>query len=229
MQRQCAPAATGFDHPFAGLQAEFPADMVHLRHLGLLEPDRWLGKIGAGVEQLPVEPQAIEIVAKVVMVVDVGGGLSTQIGTRRMHEAQKIIAQTLSGSLRGKDRLDQRDKVAFHLKVAATVQLAKLKLRVEHQPHQGVGIAQMQLDQFLASACACACAATGDHRPIPGDQGHGRITQRPEHGVEHPAFHCGDGPSAAIAVWRIGTQCNAQRVAGFLLGGLHLAHSRHLP
>ena len=56
VQRQRAPAAAGLDHRFARPQPELAADMVHLRHLGLLERHRRLGEISARVEQLLVEP-----------------------------------------------------------------------------------------------------------------------------------------------------------------------------
>jgi len=71
VQRQHTPAATGFDHPLTGLQPEFATDMIHLRHLRLHQLGGWLGKICAGVEQLSIQPQTKELIAKVIVVVNV--------------------------------------------------------------------------------------------------------------------------------------------------------------
>ena len=71
VQRQRAPAAARFDHRFAGREAQLAADVVELRCLRLLQRHRGVGKIGAGVDHVPVEPELVEIVADVVMVVDI--------------------------------------------------------------------------------------------------------------------------------------------------------------
>ncbi len=62
-----------------------------------------------------------------------------------MHQAQKSTTPAPPDSLRGKDRFDQRHQIAFNFKSTATIQLAKLVLRVERQTDQHGGIAQMQI------------------------------------------------------------------------------------
>ncbi len=68
---QRPPAAASLHHPVTGLEAEFAADVIELRLLGLLDGEVGLRIVRAGVLHLAIEPQAIEFIAQIVMVVDV--------------------------------------------------------------------------------------------------------------------------------------------------------------
>ena len=67
-----APAAPRLHHPLPGPERELPADVVHLGPLGLLEGGVLVRVVRARVDHLLVEPEPVEIVAEVVVVVDVG-------------------------------------------------------------------------------------------------------------------------------------------------------------
>ena len=71
-QREAAPAAAGLDDALAGLQLQLAADVMHLRLLRLLDRHRGIREVRAGVlQRLAVEPQLVEVVAEVVVVVNV--------------------------------------------------------------------------------------------------------------------------------------------------------------
>ena len=67
-----APAAPCLDHALPGPQLELPAHMVHLGLLRFLEGGVLARVVGAGVHHFLVEPEPIEVVADIVVVVDVG-------------------------------------------------------------------------------------------------------------------------------------------------------------
>ena len=72
VQREAAPAATRLEHALAGPQPQLAADVVHLGALRGLQRHAGLGEIGAGVlHRLAVEPGGVEVVAEVVVPVDV--------------------------------------------------------------------------------------------------------------------------------------------------------------
>jgi hypothetical protein len=75
-QHKSAPAAADVKETIAWLQVELAADEFEL--LFLCEIERIFGRpeIGAGIDAIPVQPKAVELVAHVVMMLDglaVGG------------------------------------------------------------------------------------------------------------------------------------------------------------
>jgi hypothetical protein len=71
VERHAAPAAADLEHALAGLEQELGRDVALLGGLRLLERLVAGGEVGAGILHVPVEPQAVEGVAEVVMVRDV--------------------------------------------------------------------------------------------------------------------------------------------------------------
>jgi len=75
-QDQSAPTAADVEEAFAGLQIEFAADVFEFLLLGEIERIIRSPEIGAGVDPIPVEPETVELVAHVVVMLDrlaVGG------------------------------------------------------------------------------------------------------------------------------------------------------------
>ena len=67
---------SGLDHPLPRAKLEFLADAMHLGNLRLLERAALIREIRAGIHHLLIEPQAVEVVAEIVVAVDVlSGGL----------------------------------------------------------------------------------------------------------------------------------------------------------
>src|SRR5207245_2078730 len=71
VQGQCAPPAPRLHDRLARAQADLAADVLELGHLRFLEPRLRAGEVRAGVHELLVQPEAVEVVADVVVVVDV--------------------------------------------------------------------------------------------------------------------------------------------------------------
>src|SRR5215831_14720230 len=71
VHRQHPPATSGLDHALAGPEAKLAAHVVHLRDLRLIERGGRLGVVRTGVRHGRAEPQLVERVADVVVVMDV--------------------------------------------------------------------------------------------------------------------------------------------------------------
>ena len=71
-----APAATGFDHPLAGPQVKLAADKIHLRKLRVLQGRIPRRKVCAGVDQLAVKPQPIEVITEIVVAMDMAPAIA---------------------------------------------------------------------------------------------------------------------------------------------------------
>ena len=72
--REAAPAAADVEDGHAGVEFEFAADEVELGLLGLVEGAGAVAPEGAGVDHAAVEHGLVELVAAVVVAVDVVGG-----------------------------------------------------------------------------------------------------------------------------------------------------------
>ena len=60
------------EHGLAGFQTQLPANQIELVALRVLEALVPVVKIGAGVDHLAIEPERIELIRRVVVMVDVG-------------------------------------------------------------------------------------------------------------------------------------------------------------
>src|SRR4029453_10135425 len=72
VERERAPAAARLQHAFARAQAQLAADVLELGALRLLERDARILEVRARVDEILVEPARVEVVAEVIVVVDVG-------------------------------------------------------------------------------------------------------------------------------------------------------------
>jgi len=72
IDRQPAPTASDIEQPLAGFQAQLAADVPHLVLLRSVEVLLSGGKVSAGVLQVAVEPQGVELVAHVIVILDRG-------------------------------------------------------------------------------------------------------------------------------------------------------------
>ena len=79
VKRQGSPAAPGFDHCVARPQPQLAAHEIELGTLRLGERHRRVRVVGAGVNEVGIEPQLIEVVAEIV-VVDIAAGVAERIG-----------------------------------------------------------------------------------------------------------------------------------------------------
>ena len=127
-QREAAPAAAGFDDALAGFQLQLAAHVMHLRLLRLLDRHRGIGEIRAGVLQcLAIEPQLVEVVADVVVVMNV----ALRIGQIR-RELAAAREQLAEGRVLGRVAVgfeQQRQQIAANFDAPGAVEVAEVQDR----------------------------------------------------------------------------------------------------
>ena len=80
VKRERAPSASCLHHALAGLKPELPAHVIEFRNLRLFERRRWRGIIRAGIYQLSIQPQLVEIVSQIVVAMNVVAGAMQAVG-----------------------------------------------------------------------------------------------------------------------------------------------------
>src|SRR5262249_31764955 len=68
------------DHAFARLESELAAHEIHLGRLRLFEREIRLSKIGAGVDHFLIEPEFVEMISEIVMMMNVVPGAAEIVG-----------------------------------------------------------------------------------------------------------------------------------------------------
>ena len=103
-----APAAADVEETLPGRQAELAADVVELRDLRVVERLRVVPEVRARVHHALVEPHAVERVADVVVVRDVGA-----VGAPLVQEGLDALAQPLAAVIdRAHHRLGDAEGLA---------------------------------------------------------------------------------------------------------------------
>jgi hypothetical protein len=123
-------------------QAELAAHVVHLRDLGALERELGRLEVGAGVEELLVEPERVEVVADVVVVVDVGPRPRQRVAPHCPEPGEQAGSPAVLE--RSKRRLERRHQVALDLDPPVGVGVAEVHLGVEDQPHERAPVTEPQ-------------------------------------------------------------------------------------
>ena len=157
VQRQPAPAATGLHHGLAGLQAQLATDIFQLGLLGVIQAGRGLRKVGAGIHQVRIQPQPVERIADVIVVVDVAARACQCPGLAQRQVQLEPLPPAPAGGVAFEwvEILQQADDIALDVHGTTAVSLAEVQVRPEQQrPQPG--------------------AAADDH------PGHGRTVTRPE-------------------------------------------------
>ncbi|MNS89316.1 hypothetical protein D3C72_1233250 [compost metagenome] len=67
---QSAPAAADVEHALARLQPQLAADAIQLLLLGRLQRRIVSGEVGAGIDHLRVEEEAVEVVTDIIVELD---------------------------------------------------------------------------------------------------------------------------------------------------------------
>ena len=138
MERQRPPAASRLDHGLARLQPELPADQVELGALRLLERDVGMLEIRAGVDHLVVEPRPVEVVAEVVVVVDVPARTGLVVGHR---QRRRDALDRRRQQAQSRHRLDDALEAAADVEAAGHVGLAEIQMRVDEQAEDDTRVA----------------------------------------------------------------------------------------
>jgi hypothetical protein len=89
VQSEPAPTEAGLDHRLTCTKLQLPADMIELGDLRLIERGVRRGVVRARVGHRASEPQLIEIVADVVVMVNVLAGAIQRVSPLLLRAAQK--------------------------------------------------------------------------------------------------------------------------------------------
>ena len=127
----------GFDHALARpAAASFRQTQIHLRDLRLLERGVRRREIRAGVDHLAIQPEPVELVAEVVVVMDVLArgahvvrALPQPPGPRRR-----------ASRARDRSRFEQRDQIAADLDGAEHVGFAEIEIGIPHPAEQRAAV-----------------------------------------------------------------------------------------
>jgi hypothetical protein len=137
VERERAPSAARFHDGFAGPEPELPAHMFQLGLLRLLERGRRGGEVRAGIDHTGVQPEPVELVSDVVMMVNVlaGPAEADRAETAGQPSLEGISHRARLGR-REVDRLQKGHQVALDVDGALRVALPKLKVGMSKQPQQ---------------------------------------------------------------------------------------------
>ena len=182
---QATPAAAGFHHGHARPQPQLATHVFQFGQLGLLQGQVGLLVVGAGVLHGGlVQPQAVEVVTQVVVVMDVflgfvdAGGAGVVVFPQGIQPAGPALPGLVDGPVQGFHEVGQ---VALHRQSPGAVQVAEGQVGVGDQSVERLGVLQVQgKPGFLALG--------GDLCPVPQPEPDRR---RPGHShqlADHPAL-----------------------------------------
>ncbi len=188
VKRQRPPAASRLDHRRSRLEPELAADQFHLGGLRFFQRNLGRRKVGARVNHLPIEPEAIEVVADVVVMIDVRSRAAQRVGPRP--------APPLGQGCR---------QAAARLRVFGTVddfeELQEIALDLDAAVAEGVAKIQVDIGQKLPERAAVVDFHPGlgsgvaDRFTVPKHQGDRRVADGAQQAANQPALH-GPHPAA---------------------------------
>jgi hypothetical protein len=185
MQCQRAPTASGLDDALAGAQRDLAADVVHLGDLRVFERRLGGGKVCAGVQHALVEPQAVELVAEVVVGVNVVARSGQRVRARALGAKERVLDQRMDCPAVG--GVDDLQQVALDRDAAVRVALAERQLGMDEHAVQGAPVLEAQGADRLSLASVDGFAV-GQHAA------HRRAAGSAEEAAQQPAVD-GQGPS----------------------------------
>ena len=176
VERQRTPAAARLEHALARPQPQLAADVIELRALRLLEREARILEVRAGVDEVCVEPARVEIVAEVVVVVDVVARAVLRVAMpARAERVQQVARRARRALRRAEYGFDRLREIALDLELAVGIGLAEAEARIAQQAPERAPSAQVHArDRALLGA---------DLRTVPEDEGDGWTSD----GVEQAA------------------------------------------
>ena len=93
IQRKATPSTTGLDHPFPWHKPQLAADEIELGELRLFQACILAREIGTGIDQFLIQPQFVEIITDIVMMMNIFFCPGVGVGDTAM--------TSLSGTSRG--------------------------------------------------------------------------------------------------------------------------------
>ncbi len=137
-QRERTPPASCLDHALTGLELKLATDEIELRDLCLLQGRIRRREIRARVDHLVVQPQTIEVVPDVVVMMHVLAS-----GARVVRSLPQPPRTTRTRE-RAVDGFEQFEEIALDIDEARHVGLTEIELGIPHPPVEGRPLLEYQ-------------------------------------------------------------------------------------
>ena len=193
MQRQAAPAAAGFHHALAGREPQLAADVIHFGDLGLLEAGLGGRVIGAGISHGLAQPQRIELIAEIVMAVDIAARAAQGVAPRLVQPAPDPPRQGAgvgAGREAAVDDFQQLHQVTHDFDATIAIGVAESHPGIAHQSHQRGAVGDPHLNQRRAGLAGDALAGPREQKFD------GWITEHAQKPAHQPRIHRSAAPRA---------------------------------
>src|SRR5690554_1346102 len=127
---QAAPARPGLDHLHARLQHQLATHQFQLGELCLFQGHVGTLEIGTGIlHGLPIQPELVEVIAQVIVVVDIVPSLADSRGAGRLvspdgfQQPRTTVLELAQGKV---DSLHKGTQITFNLYAPCSVQIPKV-------------------------------------------------------------------------------------------------------
>ena len=152
VQSEGAPPATGLYDLLTRPEHQLAADVIELGSLRLFQRGVRRVVVRARIHHLLVEPQAVEVVAEVVMVLDVSPRSGLGVGTRPGQSAQcGALARDRAGAIRGSIAAREYiDEIAFHVDTPRAERISEPELGTQDHRHQRAPVVKDHASAALA-------------------------------------------------------------------------------
>src|SRR4030095_11916671 len=136
------------------LQAELAADEIELRMLRCLERHLRMFEVGARVHEILVQPLLVELVAEIVVMMDVAPGAVRRVGT--LEHPAHTLAPCWGAERDACQRLHNRTEVPSNFEPAGGVRVGETEVGIGHESHQrGTAISGAAVPQLQSHPGGC--------------------------------------------------------------------------
>jgi hypothetical protein len=176
MNKASAPPASRVNHTVARLDTKFSAHEVHLRGLRVLQRGIGRREIRAGIQHLAIKPQTVEVVAEIVVVMNV---LSR--GTRIVRLLPEPPGPTPGGPESPVDLLEEPEQIAPNLNGAGHVRFAEIQFGIPDPAQESRAVSKENRREGRPRQ-------RWQLEPIPQTQVHGRPAETLPDSSEQPSI-----------------------------------------
>jgi hypothetical protein len=193
------------------LQLQLAAHVVHLGDLCLLQRRGEVRIVGAGVGHGVAQPQRIEVIAQIVVLVNVVARAGQGVGTWPMQPTGHFVCNGMGIADAAQapiDGGDESDEIALDFDPTRAVSIAEAYLRIAQQTPKGISV--RNTNSFGGRDCARTDVLTGPSQ----FELDGRIAEPGQEAAQQPALQ-------RLLIMTIG--------AGPLVGSIDPSSIRHGP
>src|ERR1700694_1758880 len=147
VQCQRAPTASGVHNALARVELQLAAYVIHFGDLRFFQRRGRRRKIGAGVDELRVEPEPVEIGFQIVMLVNIVAGAPQRVALEMRHELRHNSAVPAMVSYRYRliQGFESGNEVSFDGDAAFAIGISKANLWIKHQFEERSAIPNVEI------------------------------------------------------------------------------------